>query len=232
MLVGGRQIEARPGDLIWFLPGQDHQLLAASADYHMWITAFSYGVPERVESSAWLPASISEPRQLLRGLQEPAVAELADRCRLLALGQGKSFAVSELLVRAASAFAAGDAASKLPALHPAVSAAAAHLRECPEVNRPDLCRRLEVSPSFLSHTFAAQLGVTLTEYRDRARAARFLTVAEGGAPLTRAAFDAGFGSYAQCHRVFVKLVGMGPREYLRGPDRGRLMGAVEPIHTL
>ena len=61
------------------------------------------------------------------------------------------------------------------------------------------------------------MGVSLVEYKNRLRIERFLTlVAPGGGNLMQAALDAGFGSYAQFHRVFRNLLGATPKEYLTG----------------
>ena len=61
------------------------------------------------------------------------------------------------------------------------------------------------------------MGVSLVEYRNRLRVERFFaSVDRGGSNLQEAAQEAGFGSYAQFHRVFRKLLGTTPREYLTG----------------
>jgi hypothetical protein len=47
----------------------------------------------------------------------------------------------------------------------------------------------------------------------------FVKPADLGANLSRAAVDAGFGSYAQCHRVFTRLLGCAPRLSFNGQRR-------------
>lgn len=75
---------------------------------------------------------------------------------------------------------------------------------------------LHNNPS-LTALFREQMGVSIVEYRNRLRIERFFTlVAPGGGNLLQAALDAGFGSYAQFHRVFRDLLGTTPKEYLTG----------------
>jgi AraC-like DNA-binding protein len=72
------------------------------------------------------------------------------------------------------------------------------------------------SRSFAKH-FRRQVGASLVDYRNRIRVERFLGLVErGGGNLLEAALDAGFGSYAQFHRVFRRLLGVTPKEYLTG----------------
>lgn len=87
----------------------------------------------------------------------------------------------------------------------------------PTLSAQDLAKRFGLSPSRLTRTFKEEMGVPLVEYRNRLRIERFFTlVAPGGGNLLQAALDAGFGSYAQFHRVFRELLGTTPREYLTG----------------
>jgi AraC-like DNA-binding protein len=78
-------------------------------------------------------------------------------------------------------------------------------------------RRLGVSAGKLARDFKTEMGLSLVEYRNRLRLERFLALVDrGGGNLLQAALDAGFGSYAQFHRVFRSLLGTTPREYLTG----------------
>jgi transcriptional regulator GlxA family with amidase domain len=58
-----------------------------------------------------------------------------------------------------------------------------------------------------------EMGASLVEYRNRLRLRGFFDQVEGGETnLIRAALAAGFGSYAQFHRVYRQLVGGTPRD--------------------
>ncbi len=79
----------------------------------------------------------------------------------------------------------------------------------------ELSRKVGVTASRLAQIFKESMGVSLIEYRNRLRIERFFTfVSPEGGNLLQAALDAGFGSYAQFHRVFRELLGTTPREYL------------------
>jgi AraC-like DNA-binding protein len=91
------------------------------------------------------------------------------------------------------------------------------LHKNPALSGRELAKRFAVSPSKLTHAFKEEMGVSLVEYKNRLRLERFLNlVAPGGGNLMQAALDAGFGSYAQVHRVFRELLDATPREYILG----------------
>ena len=94
------------------------------------------------------------------------------------------------------------------------------LHNDPSLSGRELAKKFAVSPTKLGHIFNEEMGIGLVEYKNRLRVERFLTlVAPGGGNLMQAALDAGFGSYAQFHRVFRELLGATPREYISGPAR-------------
>jgi AraC-like DNA-binding protein len=83
------------------------------------------------------------------------------------------------------------------------------------LTRAQLATRVGVSVSGLSRTFKSQMGLSVAQYRSRLRLERFLALVEPrGGNLLAAALDAGFGSYAQFHRVFRSALGTTPKEYL------------------
>jgi AraC-like DNA-binding protein len=87
----------------------------------------------------------------------------------------------------------------------------------PKVSAQRLARDLGISSGHLARLFRTEMGISLVEYRNRLRIERFLSLADrSGVNLLDAALEAGFGSYAQFHRVFRKLVGTTPREYVAG----------------
>ena len=100
-----------------------------------------------------------------------------------------------------------------------VSAAAAMLTDDPAMDVRVIARRLEVSVGWLARVFKADMGMSLVEYRNRVRLDRVDALLDGNRKtLLESALAAGFGSYAQFHRVFRSVRHMTPREYLR---RGR-----------
>jgi transcriptional regulator GlxA family with amidase domain len=100
-----------------------------------------------------------------------------------------------------------------------VTAAVAMLGEDPAIDAVVLARRFDVGLGRFARVFKAEMGMSLVEYRNRVRLDRFdALLGEGNMSLFEAALAAGFGSYAQFHRVFRKLRGVTPREYVRRSD--------------
>lgn len=98
-----------------------------------------------------------------------------------------------------------------------VSRAVELIRRQPTLEREELAHQLGTTTSRLGKLFKAEMGFSVTDYRNRLRLEIFLGLVErGGSNLLEAALDAGFGSYAQFHRVFRALLGTTPREYLTG----------------
>jgi AraC-like DNA-binding protein len=80
-----------------------------------------------------------------------------------------------------------------------------------------LARQCGVSEAYLSRVFTRQMGVPLSRYRNSVRLGRFLEIRRGRVrkTLTEAAYEAGFGSYAQFYRVFAQSFGCGPGEGMK-----------------
>ena len=96
------------------------------------------------------------------------------------------------------------------------SASAAMLAQDPGLGGKEMADRLDVSPGRLARVFKAEMGMSLVEYRNRLRLDRFTTLLDAGRRgLLEAALAAGFGSYAQFHRVFRAFRHATPRDYLR-----------------
>lgn len=110
--------------------------------------------------------------------------------------------------------------------HLLVRGATRLLVEDPTLGCAELARRLGVSTTTLARTFKRETRLSIVEYRNELRLARFLgRVDAQGGNLLEAALAAGFGSYAQFHRVFRARFGKAPRDYLH--DR-RLGGRADP----
>jgi AraC-like DNA-binding protein len=76
-----------------------------------------------------------------------------------------------------------------------------------------LARELAVSPGHLARAFKREMGMSLVDYRNRKRIERFYQALQqpGGCSMRQAAQAAGFGSYAQFHRIHHKFAGSTPR---------------------
>lgn len=103
-----------------------------------------------------------------------------------------------------------------------VRAAVAMLAKDASLGGKEIAAQLDISPSRLARVFKTQVGMSMVEYRNRLRLDRFAGLLEGGrADLQGTALAAGFGSYAQFHRVFRALRGTAPRQALRADHSWR-----------
>jgi AraC-like DNA-binding protein len=160
----------------------------------------------------------NDPGRTRRELQEDTQERLAIFCRIL------GYIIEDLRQRAqalpwpsllARTPAVGDTAAD-----PLTLSVVRALHQDPTLTGEALAKRFAVSPSKLTQAFKQEMGVSLVEYRNRLRLERFLhLVAPGGGNLMDAASQAGFGSYAQFHRVSCELLGASPREYLARRER-------------
>lgn len=106
-----------------------------------------------------------------------------------------------------------------------VSAVVEELDGAPSLSGATLARKYGVSVSQLARAFKAEMGMSIVEHRNRLRLARFFRLAEAGHGLLPAALEAGFGSYAQFHRVFRALHQSSPGVYLGLRDQRKARSA-------
>jgi transcriptional regulator GlxA family with amidase domain len=103
-----------------------------------------------------------------------------------------------------------------PPKHPVVSQAVQLLSRNPALGGKELARSIHISHGHFMRLFKSELGMSVVEYRNRLRIQRFRArLRDGDESLQSAALGAGFGSYAQFHRVFRAVYGTAPRSYFR-----------------
>jgi AraC-like DNA-binding protein len=229
-LIGDRRVRLAPRALGWLLPGSTHWLIDRSDDLQMWIGVFR---PTLLPDGP--PCDdLGPPRSWLRRPpDELPVRDVVDDCphldALFAQLAGADIStarhrigLSWLLSECWRAYCAGHSAHAAGVdLHPAVTVAAQWLHDHSAEPEADdltaLAERCGISRPWLSTLFQQQLGVSLTEFRNRRRFHRFRDILVTTRPtsLTAAAFAAGFGSYAQCFRVVRAVAGCSPRQLLR-----------------
>jgi AraC-like DNA-binding protein len=99
--------------------------------------------------------------------------------------------------------------------HPLVRQVTNLLVGDPSLTCDQLAERVHVSAGRLARTFKRETHTSVVAHRNELRLARFLDrVAAERGNLLEAALEAGFGSYAQFHRVFRARFGRAPRVYL------------------
>jgi AraC-like DNA-binding protein/mannose-6-phosphate isomerase-like protein (cupin superfamily) len=223
--VGNRLVEVTSGELIGFMPGQDHELLHGSDDLMLFAIGvaptLSSDVLRHLQSEAATPLRMRPTTPELRCLISH-VAALAER------GNAEQH-IAELWERIHSA-SARDSGGRHHPMHVTTRRALSALSEAPELDRDRLARLTRANPSELSRHFHRDVGMTLVEYRTRLRVLQLIRLIDHSpADLTAAAFKSGFGSYSQCHRSFLAEFGCGPREFLYSGIRERMDQIFEPV---
>lgn len=228
--------------------------LSAPALTLAWVDPARWPPPDKTEatdaSSARFPRELldelAEPlrRQIrsqlarhgavTRQLSEVSVTRLKKQFQMLELaidtGQREERARKDLLL---SAWAEHCQATSVDegVLHPIVERAVRTLRETPTLNSMEtLARMCGASSSWLSRLFRQQMGVSLVDFRNRHRIERFFELyrAKPQQNIMDLASVAGFGSYAQFHRVFRKTLGFRPAELQRWRGESRSLLTATP----
>jgi AraC-like DNA-binding protein len=100
-----------------------------------------------------------------------------------------------------------------------VSAVVQELGAAPSLSGATLARKHGVSVSRLARAFKAEMGMSIVEHRNGLRLRGFFRLVQAGRGLLPAALEAGFGSYAQFHRVFRARHKSSPAVFLGRRDR-------------
>ena len=224
--LGDRVVRVGAGELLSFLPGQDHVLLDASPDLELFAVGVTPALSTEVlgegeDLAAAAPFAVRLPpaelRALLRGITAAATQTSATQ------------SVAEVWQRAhwlRKSAAQSNASSR----HVLTRQSLAAIRRTPALGRAALVRRSLGCPSEISRHFHRDLGLTLISYRTRLRLLRALElVDQHGASLTAAAFEVGFGSYSQFHRAFQANMGCSPRSFFSTTLRQQMESAFEPF---
>jgi len=107
----------------------------------------------------------------------------------------------------------GELPASRPPVHPRVRKLLRHLRTLPadaDTSLPALAAAVDLSPGRLMHAFTASIGLPVRPYLAWLRLQRAAAAIAGGAPLARAAVDAGFADAAHMSRTFRRMLGMAP----------------------
>jgi len=221
-LVRNRRYDLRRNTLAWFFPKQEHVLLDLSHDFEMWLAVFRPGtVRGACTTPETLPLREAAPAgHFCRLLPTEPARQLDALCRQVSGSQTDTAAFNAglrfLLLRSWQLYVSAPRPTGDYDLHPAVEQATRLLAEEAQALRlEELARRAGLSPARLSRVFKRQVGISLTGYRNQRRVERFVKLYGEGRKLNMltAALSAGFGSYAQFHRVFREVMGCTPARY-------------------
>jgi AraC-like DNA-binding protein len=225
---GDKTVAVAAGDLLWWTPGQDHELCKASENFDLYVVGVSPEFSERVLGQR--AAAIQGGPRLSR-LSIAQVTAMVSLCQLddcAADIQAREHRVGEFW-RIAHDHRLG--ASKM---HLITQRSLKIVQACPDLYRVQVAEQARVCPSEVSRYFHRDLGITLVAYKTRLRLMRFIQLVDAGSSsLLAAANKAGFGSYSQCHRVFQQTFGCSPRTYFSTQVRCSLETAfaADVLHT-
>lgn len=223
-LLGGRRYTLRPHSLVWLFPGQDHILLEESPDYAMWQAVFK---PEALQGACRTPATApllqSNPeghfcKQLSAHEAERLTAMFQDLNRSHSQTDYFNAGLLFLLMSAWSSYLAAGQTFPARRLHPAVEKAARILsEESAPLTLEAIASEVGLCSARLSYLFREEIGVSLLQFRDKQRLERFLYLAQKTERpnLLEIALEAGFGSYAQFHRIFTRVYGRPPSKGIK-----------------
>ena len=219
-LLDDRRYDLSAGTLTWLFPDQEHVLVDESADHALWWAVFRPAAEARTAPSPHArPLLARDPvSRYSRRIHPQRVQRLAALFGELrdaeTLDDGLFNAgLAYLLALAWRAFLDSTDVVADREVHPAVDAVARLLQADPDAgDLAALARRVGLSPSHLSRLFVAHMGVSMTRFRNQQRLDRFMRLYGHGRSTTAlaAAHQAGFGSYAQFHRVFRNETGRRP----------------------
>jgi AraC-like DNA-binding protein len=202
--ISSQSLDVGPGRVVFFHPGQDHVLLEASADLQLYVIALRPELARR--AGALLVNTTSD------GCQLPADALQDIELSCQASNQSRdAISVEQQLSDLFRSLS-----EKSRPTHVVTRRALQHSQHDLSTSCEELAVTLRIDPSVLSRRFHGDMNVTLVEFRARHRLMSFIALADSGQTLTQAALTAGFGSYAQCHRVFSRVLGCAPQRYFAG----------------
>lgn len=229
------------GQLVWQLPGIEHELIDISSDCDFRVIQVEpdvcaevgqllrndTSVRTRVAGANYFSSWSRELGWLVSGrpvveLKRADLDRIRDHCELTCADPRTSPAQSAAGIRGALANAWRATRDDHDDLRPnsLVELACCLLLDQPALERSAVCQALDVSESYLSRRFQAELGVSFLEQRARLRVAHFVShVTRDQRGYLDAALRAGFGSYSQLHRVFAQLVHASPKTYFGGEYR-------------
>jgi AraC-like DNA-binding protein len=220
--VGDRELRVEAGNLLWFIPGVEHYLKDASDDFDLFVVGFRSDLLAAVDREHHAVSSFTRPVERV----DPATC-----ARLSALLVDAPESADDLGVEHRLLSLLGELSRRPQQKTPTLGhRTAAVLLADRDARRGEIARKVASNQWDVSRRFNLDHGISLSEFRNRLRTLELIHLLDAGEKnLTRAAMDAGFGSYSQCHRVIRALLGTAPRELLKHDFRVALAERFEPF---
>ncbi|MCA9574514.1 MAG: AraC family transcriptional regulator [Polyangiales bacterium] len=232
--LGDDSVALVPGRLFYIPPGTAHGSSGVDERMHCWVLSLPL---DRFDRSVTAGRGVSSVATQLRPEQARRLArmltDLVDEPDDEAFDLGAEYVAASVL----AALSSRPSRASEPPVPEAVEKAARLLREevedGPHLTLDALARRCGVSRSRLTELFRTNEGMSIVQFRNRERLERCLSLytERPDQGMTRAAFDAGFGSYSQFYRTFCDVIGCTPTAYARSLSSPDARPSVYPPAT-
>ncbi|MGE4490305.1 MAG: helix-turn-helix domain-containing protein [Kiritimatiellales bacterium] len=232
-VIDNKVIKLSPLSALWCFPSQERSLCYRTPDFKMWVVEFTKDFLRQTcteQHDAILKRQHEEflHRRLpanefqfmrrifseLLNLGEPCPEPMIGR-----QGENDLFnaGLHYVLQHCWHTFRSTKNELHYNELHPAI-AKAVHLicdEDVENIPISQLAKQCGISSSRIVPLFHKEVGMTITEFRNRQKLERFFSCYSPKGPLNlmACALDAGFGSYAQFYRIFKQSTGLSPKEY-------------------
>jgi AraC-like DNA-binding protein/mannose-6-phosphate isomerase-like protein (cupin superfamily) len=216
--IGTTELELRAGQVIGFVPGCEHELIAASADLELFALGYEPELVHAFVRDSGVALSFAGSPLALSDAELEAIRELC----LSVDERSERLAIEQRLMSVAATLCSKERPMTLG--WRAVDALAAN----PQCTREQLTRQLASNRGDLSRALRRDVGTSLPEYKNRLRILEFVRNLDRGLSMNTAARLGGFGSYSQCHRAFVQLLGHSPRDFVNSSTRWEVAQRFEP----
>ncbi len=222
-LILGKRYKMVPGTQVWLFPEHPHLLLEKSNDFEMVIVVFKKKLLKR------LVAQGADRVLISKKYDQPFVKEHSERERIELFKMCKmgiecdhdralyNSALAFTCLKAWELFKRGAQPNKQVNVSVDIQQCLKLIESTQFISLNSLAEKLKLSPSQLSRQFQAQVGLKLSTYKQNIYLERFMKMWTENCDLNflQGALKAGFGSYAQFHRVFKEKYGCGPASYKR-----------------
>ncbi len=230
--IDGSPYTIQSGSLLWLFSDQTHLITQASLDFSMWIIFIKPScLGELCTEAPFRDLLTPDPHRILCTQLNPKNAAYLSQSAERLLNRSPvslhNATLRSTVLSAYHSFLHSDDDLPSGTTHPAV-ARATKLIQASNYDLPidEISKSAGISKSQLSRLFKEQTGMTLVEYRHKFFLERFMYIYGSGKSWTilEASLEAGFGSYAQFYRVFLKQYGCGPHQYFKARSQQEKTG--------
>jgi AraC-like DNA-binding protein len=221
--VNERIYTLEPRCLVFLFPAQEHMLYDRSPDFKMWnITVRQSFLNTFCKNSFLLPLKDRDPETYFCRQLHPSAYMLYERL-LLEIAEQRS--AHPVMFRIGLSYLVSSIwkdfqENSTPVTHSPISPhvqKAVHLLSHPDAPEgvDTLAKRLNTSPSQISRMFKREMGISITDFRNRQKLDLFTKLLSQNPQhdLLTLAMDANFGSYTQFFRIFRREMGMTPEQF-------------------